>query len=473
MDREESEIQRNLPVGQRNRSGQQKRSGQRSRSPREVEHRRQRPLSEGELERRRQRPLTLEERNRRRRRMLRKQRERRIRKIKMIFFSCVFLFFALFVHTCYAMFIDTVYKTCVVEAGNIVEASDLEKRGIGNIKFTKDSIELDTSTLGVYEVKVRKGLFKHKCEITVQDTVAPAAEGMEKYVGISVDVDPKDCVTNVSDVTSLTYKFLDEIDKENSDPQEIRIAIEDEGGNVTTVTSTIIVSDDTEGPVITVREDISSAQGDSIAYLQYITANDDSGEDCELEIDNSGVDTSTVGEYTITITATDWVGNVSILDTVITVYEKTVEEELVEEYAQNILAEITDDSMSDTEICMAIFNWCTDSIVNTGTADKDDWVMGAYLGFTTLSGDCYTYFATAKALMDAAGITNMGIVKIPTDISVHYWNLVDLGDGWLHFDASRRDGTVIFLWTDEELMEYSDDHNYSHNYDPSLYPDIL
>ena len=51
--------------------------------------------------------------------------------------------------------------------------------------------------------------------------------------------------------------------------------------------------------------------------------------------------------------------------------------------------------------------------------------------------------------------------------------MIDIGEGWYHFDATRRkDGTEFFYWTDAELMEYSNANDGSHNYDPEQYPQI-
>ena len=56
---------------------------------------------------------------------------------------------------------------------------------------------------------------------------------------------------------------------------------------------------------------------------------------------------------------------------------------------------------------------------------------------------------------------------------MHYWNLIDLGDGWHHFDTCRRkDGSTFFYKTDAELMEYSLANDNSHNYNRDLYPEI-
>lgn len=418
---------------------------------------------------RQRRPLTEKEKRNRMRRIQKRKRQRRLRMIILGVMGsavCLLLFF------CYAMLFDTVYKSCVVEAGYTIEASDLEKRGIGEITFTENSTTIDTTKVGVYKVQVKKGLFTHTCEITVQDTKAPTAEGVEMTIGVLMEVNAEDCVTNVSDITTLSYEFVNVIDRELYESQNITIAIEDEGANVTEVVSVITVSDDLEAPVIEAPDVIESALGEGIAYLQSISTTDNSGNDVELEIDNSSVDIDTEGEYVITCTATDWVGNVATQEVTISIYKKSTEQETVEAYADEVLAEITDSSMSEYDICYAIFQWCRNNIAYSGHSEKGDWVAGAYDGFFYGSGDCYTYFATAKVLLTQAGITNMDIEKIPSD-TTHYWNLVDIGDGWIHFDTTRRaDGTQIFLWTDEELMAYSNANNLSHNYDASLYPDI-
>ena len=57
---------------------------------------------------------------------------------------------------------------------------------------------------------------------------------------------------------------------------------------------------------------------------------------------------------------------------------------------------------------------------------------------------------------------------------MHYWNLIDIGEGWHHFDTCRRvDGSTFFYKTDAELMAYSNSHDGTHNYDRSRYPDII
>ncbi len=418
---------------------------------------------------RRRGPITEEEHKARIRRARRKKRLLRQRRIllgAMGLIACGILFF------CYSIFYDTVYKTSVVEAGYTVQASDLEKRGFGNIAFASDAETIDTTQLGVQKVKVKKGFFTHTCEVKVQDTKAPVAQGKELTIGATIDILPEECVENATDVTALSYKFIDEINREIYDTQNIAIEVKDEAGNATRVESKITVSDDVEPPVIRAPEVLESGLGEAIAYKQNIKATDNSEKEVELAIDNSKVDIDTEGDYVVNCTATDWVGNKTSLEVKVRIVKKTSEQAAVEGHARDVLAQITNDSMSEYEICEAIFKWCQSNIAYSGHSEKGDWIAGANDGFVKGSGDCYTYFATAKVLLTQAGIKNMDIEKIPAETS-HYWNLVDLGDGWIHFDTTRRaDGTKVFLWSDEKLMAYSNSHKLSHNYDPDLYPEI-
>jgi len=128
--------------------------------------------------------------------------------------------------------------------------------------------------------------------------------------------------------------------------------------------------------------------------------------------------------------------------------------------------------MTKKEIAFAIYKWCSTEIAYTNDSDKSDWVKEAKHGFTTHAGDCFTYFSVAKALLTQADIPNMDVLKSDTSHSSHYWSLVDVGEGWYHFDTTPRKGSgdYFFLVTDEQLESYSQSHSSSHIFDHSLYP---
>lgn len=140
--------------------------------------------------------------------------------------------------------------------------------------------------------------------------------------------------------------------------------------------------------------------------------------------------------------------------------------------AREILDQITTDDMSDMEVAFAIYRWVSTNIGYVGSSDKSSWTGGAYQAFTQRSGDCYNYFAAAKALFDVAGIQNVDIIKSDTSHSSHYWSLINLGDGWYHVDCTPRKRVgYFFMNTDAELEAYSVNNKNSHIFDGSLYPD--
>lgn len=232
---------------------------------------------------------------------------------------------------------------------------------------------------------------------------------------------------------------------------------------------------DTAPPVIRGVRGLTMTEGESISYRKGVTVTDDYDRNVALNVDASAVDTSKAGYYTVIYTAVDSSGNKASVSTTLhvkpVVPDMTPEEVVIAE-ADKLLAVILTNSMSQYEKAEAIYDWCHDTIAYTDDASKTDWVQGAYQGLVDQKGDCYVYAATARCLLTRAGIRNMDIEKIP-DGSMHYWNLIDIGEGWHHFDTCKRmDGSTFFYMTDAELMEYSNANGKTHNYDRNLYPEI-
>lgn len=234
-------------------------------------------------------------------------------------------------------------------------------------------------------------------------------------------------------------------------------------------------AEDKEPPVIVGVKEITVPAGSSVSYKRGVDVTDNWDKEVVFTVDNSQVDLYKAGDYPITYIAVDRAGNTAEVTTTLHVEEPTVNtatEELVNSMADDLLEEITTDSMSQYEVAKAIFDWVHENIGYADNSPKEDWVKGAYRGLKEHQGDCFVYAMTSKCLLTRAGIKNMDIEKIPAR-TTHYWNLIDLGDGWYHFDNTRRkDGHSFFYCSDAEIMEYSRKHDGSHNYDPARYPDI-
>ena len=202
---------------------------------------------------------------------------------------------------------------------------------------------------------------------------------------------------------------------------------------------------------------------------------DDKDENPTLEVDTSLVNPDKRGTYKITYTATDAAGNTSEKTTTIKIVSAKISEateETVYAKADEILSEIITDNMTQLQQAKAVFDWVVKNITYSETAGIDDLLSAAYKGMYYRVGDCTVKQKTAEVMLNRLGIKNMEIEKI-RDTRGHYWLLIDVGEGWYHYDPNLQlDGTLIFYWHDADLWAYSNAHKNTHNYDPSKYPHI-
>ncbi len=456
-----------------------------------------------------------------------------MKKSKVFILTISFIIMILF--SLYFLVYNTVNESVELEAGSEITADIFGKLYEDHTVFVEDISWIDNQVPGTYEVYVKNTVITHTCELVIVDTTLPEATGVDIEWYIENEIGVEDLLADVSDVTTLEYEILTEINYEDFTSQEVTIRITDLGDNYVDVVSNIklvplkeevtagvgedlpdetafivgdvtgivcitdmneidntilqnieiefeldgeiiystLIMEDREAPVISCAgEEIRSILGEAIAYKQSITVTDNCDESIEIEFDNSEVDINTAGEYNLYCTATDLAGNTTSEVYTVVIYEQDSVEAEVYEMADAVLEKLIDDTMTEYEIVEAIYWYCKWNISYVGTSDKSDWITGAYNGLKYHSGDCFTYASVAKVLLTRAGITNMDISKIPAETE-HYWNLVDIGEGWVHFDScARADGTVIFLWTTEEVLEYSNANNLTHNYDPDEYPEL-
>lgn len=152
-------------------------------------------------------------------------------------------------------------------------------------------------------------------------------------------------------------------------------------------------------------------------------------------------------------------------------------EERYNSVVERILSDIITDGMTAREKCRAVYDYVQQHVLYAYvvTADRSDWKKGAYEGFTKGVGDCYTTYACSRSLLTALGIENMEIRRSGSDMTTqHYWNLVNCGDGWYHFDALHRIenlGFECFMATDQECYDYCQANGRQYYYfDSAAYP---
>jgi hypothetical protein len=239
--------------------------------------------------------------------------------------------------------------------------------------------------------------------------------------------------------------------------QTVYIIIEDSHFNKTEYTAVLTIINDTTPPVIHGVRNRSIIIGDSISYREGVTVTDDYDPNPQLIIDSSGVNLNQAGVYTVIYSATDISGNRSEARSTVTV--RGIDMDLVNELADGILSRIINNSMSQRQKARAIYNWVDARVSYTTRNPTRNLAQGAYNAFTRGSGDCYTYMAASRVLLTRAGISNQTAKRYGGETD-HYWNLVNTGDGWHHFDVCPTPGNLVtinqrFMFTETQAEQYT------------------
>jgi len=378
---------------------------------------------------------------------------------------------------------DLVYSEVYIEAGtDKCNVDDFLKHPADNVSFSKDT-SFDLMVPDDYKITIKWkmpvfGNQTYHSTLHVQDTTAPAVtlatDSIEMYTTATPPT-AADLVDSVIDVTNCSIDFKEPYDFTKEGKFDIVVLVADSSGNTTESVIPCTVVDDVTPPEIAGVEPLTVSQGDAISYKKNVTVTDDKDDNPKLEVDTSSVNPDKRGTYKVTYTATDAAGNVSEKTTTIKIVSAKISEateETVNAKADEILSEIITDGMTQKQQAKAVFDWVVKNITYSETAGIDDLLSAAYKGMFYRIGDCTVKQKTAEVMLNRLGIKNMEIEKI-RDTRGHYWLLIDIGEGWYHYDPNLQlDGTLIFYWHDADLWEYSNAHKNTHNYDPSKYPHI-
>lgn len=339
-----------------------------------------------------------------------------------------------------------------------------------------DVSTISTDTVGTYDIMILlNGVAPPVPAILDVVDVNPPQGRFVRLERWTVDeIEPADFVTELSDETEVTLSFVNEPDRTIEGVQAVQVLLTDESGNEEIVTSVLWQKRDTEPPVIEGELDKAVCIGEAILYREGISVTDNRDEDVALIIDSSAVDPRTEGTYPVIYSATDESGNTSTAEGTLTVYDVSIE--AVEEMAAEVLGRIINDNMTQYEKAQAIYRFVRSRISYGSGRIYDNVHYGAYRALRTGSGDCYSYYALSEVLLTAAGIENMPIQRRPGYPTRHFWNLVNFGEGWYHYDALQiRNRPTIF--TDSEAARITALPQFAgrgyYDYDETLYPEIV
>lgn len=315
----------------------------------------------------------------------------------------------------------------------------------------------------------------------VPDTTPPVIEGVaDLHCYLGHDVDLLEGITVIDDLDPDVALTADDsaVDWTAPGTYEITYTAADASGNQATAAAVLTIIEDNTPPVIYGATDRTLCVGSTIAYRSGVLVTDDTDEAPKLSIDSSAVDLSTPGTYPLVYQATDGAGNVTTQKVTVTVHEKVyyyVDESVIYEAADQIIAEIITDDMTQEDQVWAIYRWIRANYSFNGWADKIDWKQNAYEMLQTGKSDCYGFFALSKLLFERLGILNVDVerVRTPEHEGNHYWSVVsvDGGETWYHYDSTPfMTPDEMCLVTDAELDAFSAKYWNCYNRDPSTYP---
>ena len=334
---------------------------------------------------------------------------------------------------------------------------------------------VDTSRPGEMSATVLVDGFAFALTVRVQDTTPPTAQAKPLYLPSDADTfpAPADFLEALTDASEVEVSYASAPNFSLPGQRGVTLVLTDAAGNVSRIRARYTVAEPEKlpAPVIVGVKNISVNVGAWISYTPGVSATDHAGNSLKVQIDSSSVNRHVPGVYTVTYTAVDAFGTETAVQASVTVSEIT--ETTLKPYVDKVLRKILRDGMTQREMARAIYDWMKANVSYTAYAAKDHWERAAYSGFTTGRGDCYVYYAMSRSLLNAAGIENLEICR-DNPAKPHYWNLVNCGDGWYHFDTCphyRQYPLESFMLTDAEVKAYSENcvKDY-YSFDASLYP---
>ncbi len=323
-------------------------------------------------------------------------------------------------------------------------------------------------TPGLYSIPVTVDGEPDYALITVTDTTAPVLARTEGTRAYTLHPSTPDALYTADDLSPVTMEWIEEPDWNAAGEQAVRIRAVDRFGNETTLADALTLEPDTEPPVLYGVVNRTAYVGEPIAYFAEVYAEDAVDGHTEVAV-QSEVLPDREGSYKVVYTSEDRSGNRVSAECTYKLVNATVSEDEVRALAQEVLEKIITDDMVTAEKLKAVFDYVRKHVSYVGNSDKTDWRKEARRGFTTGKGDCFTFYAVTRALLDELGIDYMSVTRKGSSTR-HYWVIVNIGTGWYHFDPilAPRHKHKCFMWTNRQCQVKP----YFWRYEKANYPEI-
>ena len=374
-----------------------------------------------------------------------------------------------------------------IEAGERISAEELFGEGA---YFGADYNKEFINHAGVYYFTAVTSKGERQVRLAVRDTKAPKVVTRDVFFAVGRDEngaiflpEPLDFVESVYEPDGFKGEFIGEL-PELKKPGEytVRVQFSDASGNKTEVfTVKMTQISDNVPPTVDVSPLIICPLGEAVEYKPYVTLTDNCIGALTFTVDEIQLDINTVGEYPVYVTGRDRVGNeserVRVTVKVVDTYDKAELDGLID----GLVSKIAPEGKSREEICREIYKLVRAELVYTGGSQKGDVERAAYYALVGGGGDCYSYFALSKLLLDRCGVENLDVQREEGYTpDTHFWSLVNInddgGERWYHFDstelrADRYDHSGCLL-TDRQIAAYSKARPDFYAYDKTLYPTV-
>lgn len=348
--------------------------------------------------------------------------------------------------------------TVDVSDNHTVDIRDFVSDEAAKVTFAEETLpKLDTC--GEKIIAIQCGGKTYSVRYIVKESIPPTAAPQHITAEIGSVPDASLLVKDIVDDSKVTVTYKETPKLTAAVIVPVTVVLTDAYGNTAEVESQITVVPAADAPRFTGLTDIRIQVGDTISYKSGVTATDPQDGQVTFTVDAAGVDRNQEGTYVVFYSATDSDGNTTIVPRTISVID--VNRAAVEQYAQAVLAKIITPDMTRDQKIFAVYKYTKGNVQFVGSSDKSSVIHGAYEGFTTGKGDCYTYYAMNVVLLDMLGIENLEVRRVG-GTSNHWWNLVQYDDGkWYHVDSCPHAVAVaeIYHWkmTEADLERYTAD----------------
>lgn len=315
--------------------------------------------------------------------------------------------------------------------------------------------ELTEGKAGMFDIVLQCDGREYTASCTVTEEIPPKGTPVELTVEAGTVPEASGFVKDIRDHTTVTVTYQQEPVFILAGEHPVKLLLTDLFGNTSELEATAQVVPAANGPQFTGLDTIYLELGAAVSYKNGVKVTDKQDGELTYEVDPGNFSSKNPGRYTVLYSAQDSDGNKLIMPRTIVVESHVGQ--LVREKAQEVLDQIIKPGMTRDEKIYAVFLKVKNYVWYSGNSDKSSVENGAYEGFTKWAGDCYTYYAMVRVMLDLLEIPNVEVARIG-GTSNHWWNLVQFEDGkYYHVDATphRITQMVHFKMTETVISNYT------------------